>query len=89
MLYISHKLYAECMQNSFDVKLEWMRIESNVKSLIYNAVFFNNLQNSFLPTMPQDETAEIKEALLAARMGDDENLAFYRKWNYSLYHTRL
>lgn len=56
-----------------------MRIESNVKSLIYNAVFFNNLQNSFLPTMPQDETAEIKEALLAARMGDDENLAFYRK----------
>eukprot|EP00105_Crassostrea_gigas_P007927 XP_011422344.1 PREDICTED: E3 ubiquitin-protein ligase rnf213-alpha [Crassostrea gigas] len=37
-----------------------------------------DMQNSFLPTMPQDDVAEIKEALLAARRGGDENPVFYR-----------
>jgi hypothetical protein len=36
-------------------------------------------QRAFLPTMPQDDVAEIKEALLAARRGGDENPVFYRK----------
>lgn len=29
--------------------------------------------------MPQDDVAEIKEALLAARKGGDENPVFYRE----------
>eukprot|EP00105_Crassostrea_gigas_P007930 XP_011422347.1 PREDICTED: E3 ubiquitin-protein ligase rnf213-alpha isoform X2 [Crassostrea gigas] len=37
-----------------------------------------DMQKSFLPTMPQDDVAEIKEALLAARKGGDENPVFYR-----------
>lgn len=37
------------------------------------------LQNSFFPTMPQDEVSEIKEALLAARQQTGENPVFYSK----------
>nr|XP_022293483.1 E3 ubiquitin-protein ligase rnf213-alpha-like isoform X1 [Crassostrea virginica] len=37
-----------------------------------------DMQRSYLPTMPQDDVAEIKEALLAARKGGDENPVFYR-----------
>ncbi|XP_061169263.1 E3 ubiquitin-protein ligase RNF213-like isoform X1 [Saccostrea echinata] len=37
-----------------------------------------DMQRAFLPTMPQDDVAEIKEALLAARQGGDENPVFYR-----------
>ena len=39
------------------------------------------LQRSFIPTMPQDDLADIKEALLAGRRGDgNENPVLYRKY---------
>lgn len=38
------------------------------------------LQKAFLPTMPQDEIAEIKEALLATRKRTGENPVLYRKF---------
>lgn len=48
--------------------------------------FFYGLQNSFLPTMPQDDVAEIKEAILAATQETEENPVFYRKYNFVLQH---
>ena len=37
----------------------------------------DKLQNAFLPTMPQDDIEEVKEALLGARHAN-ENPVFYR-----------
>lgn len=34
--------------------------------------------------MPQDDVAEIKEALLAARQAGDENPVFYRKLSFDI-----
>ena len=39
----------------------------------------------FLPTMPQDDLEDVKEALLAARQNNaGENPVFYRKLNDSI-----
>jgi len=37
----------------------------------------DNLQHAFLPTMPQDDTEEVRAALLGARHAN-ENPVFYR-----------
>jgi len=39
----------------------------------------------FLPTMPQDDLEDVKEALLAARQGGGENPVFYRMFEHLLY----
>ena len=39
----------------------------------------SSFQNTFLPTMPQDNVEEVREALLAARAQSGENPVFYRK----------
>lgn len=47
--------------------------------LVYYTCIF---QNSYLPTMPQDDLEDVKEALLAARntvRGADHNPVFYSK----------
>ena len=41
----------------------------------------DKLQNAFLPTMPQDDIEEVKEALLGARHAN-ENPVFYRMTIY-------
>ena len=46
-----------------------------------NVSFIIFLQRSFIPTMPQDDLADIKEALLAGRGRDcNENPVLYRKY---------
>ena len=43
------------------------------------------LQGMFLPTMPQDDLEDVKEALLAARQaGGGENPVFYRMFEHLL-----
>jgi len=39
----------------------------------------------FLPTMPQDDLEDIKEALLAARHQTGDNPVFYRMLEHKLY----
>jgi hypothetical protein len=44
----------------------------------------------FLPTMPQDDLEDIKEALLAARQANaGENPVFYRKLNTNFFDIIL
>ena len=37
------------------------------------------MQHAYLPAMPEDETAQVREALLAARGRGDENPVMYCK----------
>jgi len=57
---------------------------SYISNIIKAFVYFY-LQGMFLPTMPQDDLEEVKEAFLAARQGRGENPVFYRMFEHLLY----
>ncbi|XP_056014152.1 E3 ubiquitin-protein ligase rnf213-alpha-like isoform X2 [Ostrea edulis] len=68
-----------CMLNHFFITLLQIPNERTLLEPLNRLVQQpQDMQRAFLPTMPQDDVAEIKEALLAARQGGDENPVFYR-----------
>ncbi|XP_061169274.1 E3 ubiquitin-protein ligase rnf213-alpha-like [Saccostrea echinata] len=68
-----------CLLNHFFITLLQIPEESTLIEPLNKLVQQpQDMQGAFLPTMPQDNVAEMREALLAARGVNDANPVFYR-----------